>query len=263
MVFLKSSDNFYVKAEFGKDNKGYIYECDNTSCKQLISTNYLYVDDPAHPTVKYLYECDEVGFCNMINQSNEGYYLSGVSAYESNNIINPKLIKCEDQFIINCELVSPTPAVGYYIDGSNSKNIIECKTTTACYSIPGSTDPAVAYIDISKKDNYINDLGSTVNDLTKHLITCQSGICKSEDKCTEITSNDKKFYFIDGSDFTKVITCSYDSDTNHIASCVSSKGFVSTNKYYLDGIESKYTIKCETSISTPCSVEKGMYFFFV
>jgi len=217
----------------------------------------LYVDDPANPTVKYLYECDEVGFCNMINQSIEGYYLSGVSKYENNKIINPKLIKCEDILIINCEQVDPV--VGYYIDGSNSKNIIKCTATDKCYSIPGSTDPAVAYIDISKKDNYINDLGSTVNDLTKHLITCQSGICKSEDKCTEITSSiNKEFYFINGEDSTEVIKCSY-VGANSIASCISGKGYVSdTNKYYLDGIESKYTIKCETNNSTPCSVEKGM-----
>lgn len=68
---LANGSSTYSEGSFGT-NQGSIYICENSLCMQLKSTYYLYEKG----NFKYLYYCDDLGSCNIVNSISIGYYLN-------------------------------------------------------------------------------------------------------------------------------------------------------------------------------------------
>jgi len=220
---FKSNSNGYSAAVIGTDiNNLLIYECDTTSCKQLLQTNYLYSDTN-------FYYCKNDGLCDDVTSkfgNNKWCYLMGAPTISKSYpyLQYTSLHLCEkSENKISC---IPNMIDGSFRDDDNIKNIIICKENT-CSSVGGNITTGHAYI-LSLNKKYvvickINVCSYVITEAeqyyidgtnTQNLITCAS------DKCSSTNNSSGTFIDATNSESLNTITCTDDG-------CVSESGLKS------------------------------------
>jgi len=252
LLKLNELSSSFINGNFGSDN-GLIYKCDETSCKQLISSSYLNTNDNT-----YLYNCNNNGYCTVATDISIGYYLNGMSLLDNSK----PLIKCTDTNINSCSIIDAIE--GYTIDaGNNNKSLIKCENNYCriiendatyyksktfidnydktkliycsyelCEYITASTKPAHVYLDGSKSES-------------TYIITCTNEGCTSIDYSNLLEQSN--LHFIDGAKPANIITCEKNTG------CQSIIGNKFKGLAYIDGTDKSKIIKCEQCINNTCN----------
>jgi len=258
-IYKNVESKKYSLATPGVDTSNLIiYECDSTSCRQLISTFYL-------ESNQHLYKCNEIGLCHDISTSfSKGYYYIGAPILLSSpsKLAYSNVISCSTANIPStCSLI-PIPN-GYFIDKLNTDNIINCDGEV-CFSDIGTSVQGYVYIDIETPGNIIScssspcisTPGETSNGYVyidasdskrNSLIICIVGSCSVFNVSAQITYD--KLAYIDATANTNIITCTYENG------CYSTKQVVNNNNlYFIYALDITKIIKCGSS---QCTIENS------
>jgi len=231
-----NSNNGYASAVIGTDKSELlIYECNSTSCQQLLQTNYVYSTTNA-------FACDIDGLCNDITENfrtDSWYYLMGAPTLSKSYpyLRYSSLQKCIKDDSNNKITCVSGMIKGSFIDDNNHRNVITC-SNNSCISTGGNITPGNAYI---------------VGLNRKYVIICSDKYCNNYEGTTSSEN-----YYIDAINSEYLITCT----TNECVSTITPGTFIDgTNK------DSFNTITCtyDGCISEPGKKEykKNFFFFYI
>jgi len=247
-----TSPVLYKLGEFG-DISGIIYKCVGTTCKQLFNTYYLEVK--TENKLQFMYGCDNIGTCTLINKVNKGAYLAGVT---SSNVRYKytSLIDCREGDLSKCKYIedaTSNPSV-YYLNGMYSGDLIECNNNE-CYFVGVETKKGYAYV-----DGLLEEIDTTTHVKGhRNVIRCsktekdgeEHTVCTSEDMWTGLET-DEIVRFVDGGS-EKYLECSR-------SGCEVKSSYAEFNA--VDSFDSNITIRCATNgdcnAETECRVVTGV-----
>ncbi|ORX42353.1 scaffoldin [Piromyces finnis] len=215
-------------------DKKNIIKCDSTSgCKSDVngasSDKKAFYINGLEP--KEIIVCETAdGECRSITGSEE----TGKTKYYADIISESNIIKCDSSTCISAEHEAQEGSKNYYIDGYESKYVLECESGKQCVSKPNlaTENQPSYYIDAAASDS-------------KSIITCTTTECKSgEGVKTEGTA------YKDVTDTKNVIL--YDLDKNQFAATAGV--VVGTSDTYIDAADLSKIIYCT---STSCNYFKS------
>jgi len=259
-----NSGEAYIDVSSGSSENGYPNIIVKTDSKFSViagnsTTGYAYIDVESTSNV---IKCPE---SKCTSSSSGGAANTPVNFIDGTN--PKKIIKC----VASCSIVDPEATEElskYYIDGSTSSNVITCEKDVNCVSDVSNVGSGIAYIDgndpkklfscvdntgcaavssVSSTSGEVYIDGSDKENKYKKIIRCESGSdCVSTNESTDLENGD--LFFIDATDNKSVIKCTKTDG------CASTPGSTNDGEAYIDGLDNKNVIICE---STVCTSDSG------